>query len=161
MSAPGVPKIPGRYGRRVIGDKAYEQAKQVEDVGALKFGPRILGQEKYDELVARQQGQQSENAESEKKGTDPVDVSLLEDLVEKYKDEDGYLSINNVKAILEEMPNAFDRVFGWEIARADGPRAGVLKHLRELEVERIGGPRDPVLQTIDQAEKQRKARKGD
>ena len=63
--------------------------------------------------------------------------------------DDGYLSIADVKKILEEMPNAFDRVLGWEIARADGPRVGALNHLLKLEMKRDGGPRQMIQQRIE------------
>ncbi|MCK5650519.1 MAG: hypothetical protein KAJ42_04035, partial [Gemmatimonadetes bacterium] len=109
----------------------------------------ILGQEEYDRLTADRKAEEATQEAGPSETPDAAGDPALDALVVKHANDDGYLSIANVKAILEEMPNAFDRVFGWELARAEGPRVGALNHLLELEMKREGGPRHLVQQRIE------------
>lgn len=142
----------GVYGAGVVGEE--QAAKNLEQQsGTAKFGDRVLGtrvderteEERLADLEAREA-----RKELEKKTSRPTPPEL-EDLVAKYASDDGYLSISDVKEVLEEMPSALDRMIAWEMERADGPRIGALKHFISLEAQRQGGARAPVIQHLESA----------
>lgn len=136
-----LPKKPEKYGPAVMAPGDYEAIQEVVVDKKNKYGPALLGKT-------------AEEAEEVHKPTPPTsshpafDSGDLEALLAKYTAEDGYVSIKDLKTILEEMPQAFDRLFGWELNRRDGPRIGALQEFQRLEVQKQP-PRTLVLQTIE------------
>lgn len=131
-----------KYGPGMIGQAAFEAQKAADqDNPQQKYGPGMLGNDEPKKPVATEKP----------KPASPDQDAALDKLVAEYATDDGYLAIEDVKAILDEMPNAFDRIFGWELGRADGPRVGALNHLMQLEIKRDGGPRAMVQKRIELA----------
>lgn len=151
MSSAKQTKNRGKYGPGIVGKDAYKAQEASEVARVDKYGPGILGVEEYARLTGDGPQEATEGPKEEKKAvsTPPEEDPALQALVSKYATDDGYLAIKDVKSILKEMPNAFDRVLAWELGRKDGPRVGALQHLLELEGKREGGARAPVFQHIE------------
>lgn len=137
------------YGSRVVGEEAAAAALVMAKKKGREYGPKVLGssvdqseegKQKRAELPAR--GQRSKL---------PPESDNLDALVAKYATNDGYLSIKDVQTVLAEMPEAFDRLVGWELGRDDGPRIGALSHFIELETARTGGVRPTILKNLETA----------
>ena len=128
------------YGALVIGEEAAARVAEEKEVDR-RYGPSVLGSSVDDSPAG-----EAKRAEGTGQQADGLD-----DLVKKYAMEDGYLSIGNVKVVLAEMPQSFDRMLGWEMGRADGPRIGALTHFIEVEGKRHGGPRPTILKNLEGA----------
>ena len=153
------PQNAGKYGPGIIGEEAFALVRHQVKSKPDKYGPGILGQEKYDELMGVRKSEEAGEAPVEKKAApqDPVfSEADMEALVKEYQNDDGYLSIPELKKALKKAPIAFDRIFAWELNRIDGPRVGSLTHLLELEMQRDGGPRPMVLQRLEMVLKAKK-----
>ena len=140
-----LPKNPQKYGPGVLNREDYEAMQEVVSEGKNKYGPALLGK-------SPEAREAAEAPRAPKAPAPPptLDKEALDELVAKYSSEDGYVSIKDLTEILDEMPSAFDRLFGWELNRKDGPRIGALQELQRREVQREP-PRGPVLQAIETA----------
>lgn len=140
------------YGSKVVGKEEAQRLLKANEKKA-RFGPKVLGS-KVDQRSEEEVHQDQANREARdalaKKTDNPVPEEL-DELVRKYATDDGYLSIENTKQVLEELPSALDRMIAWEMDRNDGPRIGALKHFIGMEAERQGGPRKPVLEHLEKA----------
>lgn len=147
------PKTVGMYGPGIIGQSAYDKVKHIQKKKPLIYGPGILGEKEYAEALGELEPVEVPDIEPETEETGPPSPPPLETdadveaLIEEYKAADGYVSVKDLKAMLKKMPTAFDRLFGWELERKDGPRIGALSHLLERELEREDGPR-PIIQDV-------------
>lgn len=136
------PRNPGKYGPGVLDPDEYEAAQAVVDSGQNKYGPGVIDDHPDNETEESQTEDSPDNEAPEK--------TELDEMIEKYASSDGYLSIKDLKGLLEEMPSAFDRVFSWELNRADGARVGALQHLQKIE-EGTESPRVLVVKAIESA----------
>lgn len=136
------------YGFRVLG-KEGAAAAVVSQKTSRRYGDKVLGSS-VDESEDGQEKRDGQPARGQRAGV-PPDTSGLDALATKYATDDGYLSITDVKTILAEMPEAFERVLGWEMGREDGPRIGALAHFIEVETARKGGARPNILKNLETA----------
>lgn len=141
----------GIYGSRVQGEEAAEAALASTKATA-KFGSKVLGS-KVDQRTEEEVQEDRAAARAEEAlNKVPVDADgELEARLQEYASEDGYVSIGDLKEILDEMPHALDRMIAWERERADGPRIGALQHFLKIESQRDGGPRAAVQAFLEKA----------
>lgn len=95
-----------------------------------------------------------EAAAEEEAVTDPENVmteEAFEALMQNHVGDDGFVSIDDLKAALTSAPSSFNRLMAWELNRPEGPRVGAVAHLLEHEQKRDDGPRATVLGALESA----------
>lgn len=151
------------YGAAVVGEKRAAELLAATKT-ANRFGERVLGTKVDDsaeadaareeasaaELEARLATQQSNRARPPATLTAEAE-ERLEELMKEKGGDTGSVSIADVRDIIEEMPEAYDRLLGWELKREPSPRIGALSYFLELEVGREQGPRPLVQSSIEKA----------
>lgn len=118
------------FGPAVIGQAAYEENKQLEESGALIFGPAVLGYPP--EAVAAAEAKLGPAAQTPApapatKLDYSEDADMLADAPKEPKPP-AYtaLSIPELEKALAANPADFDRLYRGEFARPDGARKGAL-----------------------------------
>lgn len=143
MEKKKLPAYPKKYGPGILDPDVYEDVKEVVKSKRDRYGPGVLDPpEGAEELPEDDQSTLTDDG--------PPEKGSIEEMIAKYASEEGYVSIGKLKELLEEMPSAFDRMYSWEIQRADGPRIGALQHLLKLENE-AEKPRVLVSHSIEMA----------
>jgi hypothetical protein len=143
MEKKPLPEYPTKYGPGILDPDVYEQVEEVVKTKSDRYGPGVLDPpEGAEELPEDDQSTVTEEA--------PPKKGSVEEMIAKYASDEGYVSIGKLKELLEEMPSAFDRMYSWEMQRADGPRIGALEYLLKLEKE-AKTPRVLIAHSIEGA----------
>lgn len=140
MEKKKLPAYPKKYGPGILDPDVYEDVKEVVKSKRDRYGPGVL--DPPEGALEDDQSTLTEEA--------PPEKGSIEELIAKYASDEGYVSIGKLKELLEEMPSAFDRMYSWEMQRADGPRIGALQHLLQLENNSVK-PRVLVAHSIEGA----------
>lgn len=127
------------FGKRVIGDDAYDKAVREEKGGANVFGSRVVSSIKGDGPIA-QAKRATEHGPLVVAGTVPAD--------NKGNEGEETVSIDDLRNILAENPTFFDSLYEGELARSDGPRDEALHIFREVERGIKGAGREEILREI-------------
>ncbi len=127
------------FGKRVIGDKAYDEAVRSEKGGANVFGSRVVSSIKGDGPIA-QAKRATEHGPRVVAGTKVSDV--------RGEEGEETVSIDDLRNILAENPTFFDSLYEGELARTDGPRDEALHIFREVERGIKGAGRREILDDI-------------
>lgn len=134
-----------KFGPRKLGQAKFEAAKLREKT-QKKFGPRKFGARKAAQMKA-----DLDAAEAKAAGMDVVDEApVTVDVVA------ATTSIKQVDEALAENPMLYEEMYGLELARAEGPRKGALRIFLAQEMNLEGGPRDERLGQIEELLKPKK-----
>lgn len=144
------------YGRRKVTDSertAQDQARTLSSRDATVYGSRKGGPAPVEPEAPAQEpngaGEPVTTPGSDPETTPDPDITP-NPFLPTADNEDGYVSVEDLKAHLEKHPEHFDAALKAEIELRDPPRKGALRHLRELEAAKPE-PRIPVLKILDDA----------
>ncbi len=131
------------FGRKVIGDDAFDKAIREEKGGGSQFGVRVRDAipENNTLNIAKR---------ATELGVKVVNTVTPGDIRGEEGDGDGYLSIEDLRNVLAENPTFFDSLYEHELAREDGPRDDALRIFQEIERGIKGAGRQSVLDEINQ-----------
>jgi hypothetical protein len=128
------------FGRKVVGDEAFDRAIREEKGGGSVFGTRVR------DAIPDNNTMNSAKRATEM-GVRVVNEVTPQDHRGETKD-GGSISIEDLRNILAENPTFFDSLYEGELAREDGPRDDALRIFQEIERGIKGAGRESVLSEI-------------
>lgn len=134
----------GIYGRRVIGDEAYERERVIVQKQAMIYGPRVTGlidEPKPQQPVDPVKAESAETAPTSGKADETANAAGA----------DNYLSVRELDAAVKANPALVDDFLALELKREPFPRATALKSLLAAETSEAGQKRPEVVAKIEAA----------
>ncbi|MGH3428481.1 MAG: hypothetical protein ACRDQZ_13090 [Mycobacteriales bacterium] len=128
-----MPPTKNTFGRKVIGDEAFDTALREEKGGGSTFGVRVR-----DAIPET-------NTLNIAKRNSEMGVKVVNDVPASES-----LSVEDIEKLLDENPTFFDSLYEYELARDDGPRDDALKVFQSVERGIKGAGRHVVLDEINQ-----------
>lgn len=132
------------FGRKVIGDDAFDKALREEKGGGSTFGVRVR------DAIPDNSGTLNAAKRNSEMGIKVVNTITPGDIRGEDGDGDGSLTIEDLQNVLAENPTFFDSLYEHELAREDGPRDDALRIFQEVERGIKGAGRAGVLDEINQ-----------
>lgn len=126
------------FGKRVVGNAAFDKALREEKGGAAVFGVRVRG-------AIREEGPISIAKRNTEHGVRVVADAKAQD--EKGNDAET-VSIESLRNILAENPTFFDSLYEAELAREDGARPEALEIFIMVETGIKGAGRREIIDEI-------------
>jgi hypothetical protein len=130
---------PVTFGKRVVGDDAYEKAVREEKGGAHVFGTRVRD-------AIPDGGPTNQAKRASEFGVRTTDGASFQDHTGKATDA---VALDDLKNILAENPTFFDSLYEAELAREGGARPEALKVFQQIEIGIKGQGRRDVLDEIN------------
>lgn len=120
------------------------------------YGPGVIGDEEYDEKVAKggggggpKYGPGVLDAHPAGAAVEETEPETAEEIINDAAGEDDYANLAEFREALEANPDKVAEFLAVEVNRDDGPRKGALQSLRKAE--KAGEDRPDVLAMIDDA----------
>lgn len=127
-----------KFGARVIGQAAAEEAQVIEKARAQHFGPRVIGEifQRRTEIVEEQKDSRSDpstkQAKREAAAKQRADTKAKE---QEVVEAPITANLNELADALQTNPAFYEALFEAEKQRAEGPRKGALRLFLAHELE--------------------------